>query len=143
MKILIASDSHGNNEALDILFKKYKDVDLFLHAGDSESDELRIHPFLSVRGNCDYFSFPESRLLEFPFGNIFITHKPYISVKELKDKNVKFFISGHTHVRKNEYYNGIYFINPGAITHARDGNYNSYAILDINNDKVCINFYTL
>ena len=55
MKILLVSDTHGNNVALDALVKKYPNMDLYLHCGDSESDEYSIYPFRSVKGNCDYF----------------------------------------------------------------------------------------
>ena len=59
MKILLVSDSHGDYESLDRLAKMYPNMDLYLHAGDSEQDEWSIKPFVSVRGNCDhYYVFP-------------------------------------------------------------------------------------
>ena len=55
MKILLVSDSHSDYTALDQLAAKYPNMDLYLHAGDSEQDEFSIKPFISVRGNCDHY----------------------------------------------------------------------------------------
>ena len=54
MKILLISDSHGNNAAIEKLLKMYPTMDLYLHAGDIETDEQAIRPFDCVKGNCDY-----------------------------------------------------------------------------------------
>ena len=48
MKILLVSDSHGDYSSLDRLYKMYPEMDLYLHAGDSEQDEFSIKPFISV-----------------------------------------------------------------------------------------------
>ena len=49
MKILIVSDSHGHNEILDDLIRDYKDIDIFLHAGDSEVPPHTLFPFRVVQ----------------------------------------------------------------------------------------------
>ena len=144
MKILLVSDSHGNNEALEQLALKYPNMDFYLHLGDSESDEFLIRPFISVRGNCDYYyDFQDYLVIPTPMGNIFACHKPIISLSELNRHEAKFFISGHTHVRHHDVKNGIVYINPGAITHARDTHYLSYAILNITNGSYTLEFLSL
>lgn len=144
MKILLVSDTHGNNEALDYLVKKYPNVDLYLHCGDSESDEYSIYPFRSVKGNCDHFgNFNDYFIINTPYGNMFVQHKPNPNSDLLRDNDVKIFAYGHTHVRKYIDSHGIISINPGAISFARDQYDYSYALLDISVDKVNVEFHTL
>ena len=144
MKILLVSDSHGDYQALDQLAAKYPNMDLYLHAGDSEQDEFSIKPFISVRGNCDhYYDFPNCLVIPSPFGNIYVQHTPYVSKSVINEHNAKIVIHGHTHVRRNETKNGILFINPGAISYARDKFNGSYAIIEIDSKNVEVKFYTL
>lgn len=144
MKILLVSDSHNDYASLDRLVASYPNMDLYLHAGDSEQDEWSIKPFISVRGNCDhYYDFPEYLIIPSPYGNILVQHTPYISKELLNKHNVKIVIHGHTHTRRNENKNGILYVNPGALNYARDKFDGSYAILDIETNSVDIKFYTL
>ena len=144
MKILLVSDSHGDYESLDRLFNMYPNMDLYLHAGDSEQDEFSIKPFVSVRGNCDhYYDFPNYLVIPSKMGNIYVQHLPYISKSVINEHNAKIVIHGHTHQRRNETINGILFINPGAISYARDKFDGSYAILTIEENRIEVKFYTL
>ena len=144
MKILLVSDSHSDYQALDQLANKYPNMDLYLHAGDSEQDEFSIKPFISVRGNCDhYYDFPNFLVIPSPAGNIYVQHTPYISKSVINEHNAKIVIHGHTHVRRKEMKNGILFINPGAISYARDKFNGSYAIIEIDNKNIEVTFYTL
>lgn len=144
MKILLVSDTHGNNEALDYLVKKYPNMDLYLHAGDSESDEYSIFPFRSVRGNCDYFGdFLYQLIIPTPYGNILMRHRPDVDEQTLRDNQIKIFIFGHTHRREFKKEGELYIINPGAISFARDKYDYSYALLDITDKTVTADFHTL
>ena len=144
MKILLVSDSHGDATSLDKLANIYPDMDLYLHAGDSEQDEFSIKPFISVRGNCDhYYDFPNFLVIPSPFGNIYVQHLPFISKSVISEHNAKIVIHGHTHTRKKETKGGILYVNPGALSYARDKYDDSYAILKIDNKHVEVNFYTL
>ena len=144
MKILLVSDSHNDYQALDQLAAKYPNMDLYLHAGDSEQDEFSIKPFISVRGNCDhYYDFANYLVIPSPFGNIYVQHTPFVSKSVISEHNAKIVIHGHTHTRRNEKVNGILFINPGAISYARDKYDGSYAILEIDDKSVEVKFYTL
>ena len=144
MKILLVSDSHGDYASLDRLASMYPEMDLYLHAGDSEQDEWSIKPFISVRGNCDhYYDFPSFLIIPSPYGNIFVQHLPFVSKSTIDEHNTKIVIHGHTHTRRNEKKNGILYVNPGAISYARDKYDGSYAILDIDSNHVDIKFYTL
>ena len=144
MKILLVSDSHGDYLALDKLANKYPNMDLYLHAGDSEQDEFFIKPFISVRGNCDhYYDFPNFLVIPSPVGNIYVQHTPFVSKRVISEHNAKIVIHGHTHTRKNERKDGILWINPGAISYARDKYDGSYAIITIENNQVEVKFYTI
>ena len=144
MKILLVSDSHSDYQSLDRLYQMYPNMDLYLHAGDSEQDEFSIKPFVSVRGNCDhYYDFPNFLVIPSPYGNIYVQHTPYVSKSVINEHNAKIVIHGHTHSRRNETVNGILFINPGAISYARDKYDGSYAIIDIEDNQVEVKFYTL
>ena len=144
MNVLLVSDTHGNNEALDLLAKTYPNMDLYLHAGDSESDPYSIEPFRSVRGNCDYFGdFLDYIIAPTPYGNLLMQHKPNPKADLLYKNNIKIFVFGHTHVRKFYEENGLVCINPGAISFARDKYDYSYAILHIDDKNVNAEFHTL
>ena len=144
MKILLVSDSHSDYQALDELANKYPNMDLYLHAGDSEQDEFSIKPFISVRGNCDhYYDFPNYLVIPSPIGNIYVQHLPYISKSVINEHNAKIVIHGHTHTRRKEMKNGILYVNPGAISYARDKFNGSYAIIEIDNKNIEVKFYTL
>lgn len=141
MKILIVSDSHGDNSKLDLLYKRHPDMDLYLHAGDSLAEPLSIYPFMSVKGNCDYH--PDLLIqLKFssPYGSILMKHIPNVSIDTLKRANIKIFICGHTHRRLFSKVEDIYFINPGSVSLPRDSHGLSYAIAEINKDCVKVNF---
>ena len=144
MKILLVSDSHGDYASLDRLAASFPNMDLYLHAGDSEQDEWSLKPFISVRGNCDhYYDFQNFLVIPSPYGNIYVQHTPFVSKSVINEHNAKIVIHGHTHIRRNEKVNGILFINPGAISYARDKYDGSYAILNIDKNTVEVTFYTL
>ena len=121
MKILVVSDSHGDNQILKDIAKKHPDMDYYIHLGDSESDEYTIFPFVSVRGNCDYYPFEEQMLINTPYGKLYAIHKPYGKEKFIHENNIKIFLHGHTHIRRKQKEDGVYYLNPGAISFPRDG----------------------
>lgn len=144
MKILICSDSHGNDQALEDIAKKYPDCDLYLHAGDSESDEWSINPFQSVLGNCDYRGdFPMRRIIDTPYGNLLIQHHPELPRDIVKQYNIKIFVHGHTHRRRQESFENILVFNPGSVSFPRDSHDLSFLILYINKEEVIPEFHTL
>lgn len=144
MRILLISDSHGNNEAVDDLIAKWPNVDLYLHAGDSESHPRSIYPFRVVRGNCDYsFDMQDELLIPTGFGNILMRHKKEVSDKKLKDNDVKVFIYGHTHVPECVKRKGVAFINPGSLAYPRSEYGCTYMVLDLNKSIIDVKLYSL
>ena len=147
MKILLVSDSHGNNTALDRLAIMYPNMDLYLHAGDSEATSASIYPFQSVLGNCDYYGdFPSFMEFSVPGGKLHMEHKPRLysmDLANLKANGVTIYIYGHTHKRDDREIEGIRVINPGAISFSRDDHYLSYAIIEINEGEIKATFKEL
>lgn len=144
MKILIVSDSHGNQDTLDQILLQNPRMDLYLHAGDSLQNPYTLKPFISVKGNCDYdINLLENIKLKTPYGFLYMQHKPYFSSNVLNDDNIKIFISGHTHIRQFKKIDNKYFINPGSIAFSRDPLGPSYCILTIDKDNVDCQFYDL
>ena len=134
MKILIVSDSHRNDEILYDLVKEYPDMDLYLHAGDSQSFPEGIYPFDSCLGNCDYYPFMEKRFIRTEFGNILMKHFPDLEKEEMKD--IKVFICGHTHRYLLKQIDHVLWINPGSVSLSRDGTDGTFVILTMEGDYI-------
>lgn len=144
MKILIISDTHGNNRVIEELVKKYPNMDKYLHAGDIEGDDQSIAPFDAVKGNCDHFSsLPPQRIIPTPMGYLCMRHEPYLPASIKKEYDVKIFVHGHTHRRRFVREGNVYIINPGAISFSRDGFDLSYAIVTITEEIVQVDFHSL
>lgn len=145
MKILLVSDSHSHDELLKKIANKHNDCDLYIHCGDSQSSKENIYPFVSVRGNCDFYSsdFSRNLVLISPLGKIYVEHIPFFltNINELKKKGFVLYLHGHTHVKKDEIIDGIRIINPGSLAYPRD-NSKSYAIVTIDK-KISVEFYDI
>ena len=131
--ILIISDYHKQEEKVLELINKYNPSHIFC-CGDGESEEefYQVNNIISVRGNCDYINLPLVRVIEIEGRKILMTHghlhnvhfdifKLYLLAVE---NGVSYVLYGHTHNQILEEYEGITFINPGAL---KDG---SYALID-------------
>lgn len=142
MKILLVSDTHGNDEILEKLHNQHPDCDLYLHAGDSQSNPYAIRPFIAIKGNCDYdVNFLPCLQLGTPYGNLYMQHYPYFKDEIINNSKIKIFIHGHTHQRRFERVGDVYFINPGSTTYPRDPYGPSYCILKIDTNGVDCKFY--
>jgi len=146
-QIVVVSDSHGNNIALEEIANKHKDAVCYLHAGDSEDYEANIYPFITIRGNNDYYVENEYRILKIDNFSIYLTHghKMYLSKENLarkaKENKCDIIIYGHTHRPFYEFYDGIYIVNPGALSYPRSTMGETYAIITIDdNHKISVDF---
>ncbi len=141
MKILVVSDSHGNESLLKELVKVYPNMDYYLHAGDSGLDRDTLYPFQSVLGNTDYFPFDEKIRVYTPIGYILIRHKPWFTPKEVQDN--KILINGHTHQYKFYLDKDKVFLNHGSLTLPRDGTGGTFMIMNIEKEKSSIIIYDI
>ena len=142
MKILVVSDTHGEIDNLRKVLTKHPNMDLYLHAGDSELSPEELFPFITVKGNRDYLCDIQKEYIHpTPFGNLIMRHILQYSLNDLYDKDIKIVISGHTHKLDYRVHDGIYFINPGSLDYPRDGSLGSYAIITLESKQIQVKFY--
>ena len=153
MKILVASDSHGNTQALiDAVF----DVSpqLLLHLGDGERDCDKIRALFpqvtvrAVRGNGDFRSRePENDEFVLEDKRFVMTHGHLYGVKSSLDavltagftREADILLFGHTHRRHREEIGGMLVLNPGSIGFGAK----TYAVLHIGHGAVGCSFEEL
>lgn len=136
MNIAIVSDTHGDFNTLENIFKTYfSNADMIIHLGDGVREFFELIEqnkfskiFHAVKGNCDFdpaHTLPKSKLFTLPNGlKIFACHGHTFDVKNsiqnLKDHcktlNVSLALFGHTHVRliNIDNPNKIVMLNPGS-----------------------------
>ena len=127
--ILIISDYHKREDLVIELISKYQPTHTIC-CGDGESklSFYEDNKIISVKGNCDEAPLPHTTILEIDGKKILLTHghlynvhfdifKLYLLAKE---NNCQYVLYGHTHMQLVEDYEGVTFINPGAL---KDGNY--------------------
>lgn len=146
-QIIVVSDSHGNDEILRHIVSKHPNAIAYLHLGDSQDYESNLYPFITVKGNNDYFISKEHRIIKIENLMIFMVHghKMYLSkenmVVKAKEKQCNIFLFGHTHRPFYEFVDGVHLLNPGALSYSRSQVGETYAIININNDnKIEVNF---
>lgn len=143
MKIVLASDSHGDRLALMRIIYSNNDADYYWHLGDSqEMDASFITPFMSVRGNCDQDrSLPLERVIELAGHKILLMHGhthfdgSIVSLaRHAKELDCDILLFGHTHIFMAEEVMGVYCINPGSCRSPRDSDMPTYALLYLDDE---------
>lgn len=145
MQIIIVSDTHSQNEILELLEKKYKQAFALIHCGDLEDDPRFYPQWLIVRGNNDYYGkFRDDFRIRVGNHRIYVTHSHRCSylyreqnlVRLAKEYGCDIVCYGHTHVSKITRRDGVLLVNPGSARLPRDGKSPSYAIMEIEEDQV-------
>ena len=154
MQIGVISDTHIPIRAKEIpskVLKSLKEMDMILHAGDLV--ELNVLNALrsicqnvkAVWGNMDTRdvrkNLPEKEILNVGKYRIGLIHGngPPASLVDLvngifKNENVSVIVFGHSHSPLNETREGILYFNPGSLTDTVFSPFNSYGIIEINNE---------
>ncbi len=145
MRILVMSDCHGNRRALETVLDRHNDIKKVFYLGDGVNavDEIKaFYPdktFYTVSGNCDWGSdHPQYGETVVEGIRVVFTHGHRYGVKYGTERlfeaaanvGARLVLFGHTHIASQEYRDGIYVINPGALHGAREGR-EGYAIIDI------------
>ena len=140
MKILIISDTHGDTVLMKKVRSLHKDVDVILHAGDSELPSYMMSDIICVRGNCDYFEYPLVKDLMIEGYKIHMEHGNKIRIPDslfLENNDYVIVVFGHSHCLKT--YKSVnqnkYFFNPGSLVRPRDSEKGSYIILNLTKDN--------
>lgn len=148
MKILILSDTHGNQSAIETVVEK-EDADLCIHLGDNFRDAIYINDSLNVeavavKGNCDDEEYAEEDMvLDIEGHKIFLTHGHNYNVNitldnlyyKAKSLNCHIALYGHTHKNLKENTKDLIIMNPGSLSKPR-GCKASYGLLYIEEDKI-------
>lgn len=145
MKTIVAfSDSHNMplpSMLVDVAMEN--DYIFFLGDGISSLGDLLLHKqFHGVKGNCDSYSFNDEEVLKIEDVKILLTHGDKYHVKRdltplafrAKELGCSLVFYGHTHFAQIEEYDGITFINPGAMLSPLIGA-PSYAYVVVNKGK--------
>ena len=109
MKILIISDSHGNDSAVaSAIYKECPDAIIHLGDGCTDIPESLDFPCYQVCGNCDSFTcnLPNKQIIELEGVRIFMTHGHLYNVKTTMssiylaalEANADIALFGHTHM---------------------------------------------
>lgn len=145
MKIVVASDNHGNISALRKIVFKHPNADYYWHLGDSCVEDVTvIRPFISVKGNNDWdLSLPSQRIIELNNHRFLLIHGHRQLTWDLeylheyaKNLNCDVVLYGHTHIFDDRIKDGIHFINPGSCSHNRDGDDPTYCVIEFNDKDI-------
>lgn len=146
MRILVVSDSHGDEAFLEIILRRERKCDMLIHLGDGADDVQRLLEYTAnksvwlTKGNCDpaAYGFAEKHVIRANGKNLLACHGHRFNVKTgldalyfegLKEK-ADACLYGHTHISACEQENGMLFFNPGAVKNGR------YGIITINNGVI-------
>ena len=125
MEIVVTSDTHRSRSFIEKLTSLYPNSDLYLHAGDSELEEVELVPFRTVRGNCDWNITRRFLKINIKGVGIYVFHGDHfyldddLLVNLAKENDCNIIIYGHTHIPYYNYKNGVHILNPGSIMYPR------------------------
>ena len=147
MKILVVSDSHGNNENVKKAIEKAGKIDYLIHLGDVGANYREIEtmarvPSYFVSGNTDYIPELKDRLiLMFGEHRIYAVHGHREGVSmglstlryNALQNECDIALYGHTHVPYlDENPDDVTILNPGSVSLPRqDDHRKTYAIIEI------------
>lgn len=144
IKIIAASDNHGDLDSIQEILNQNNNADFYLHMGDCCCNPNQIKPFVSVKGNNDYsFELPDYRIINIDSNNkVFMVHgHQYVFnisklVEDAKKNDCNIILCGHTHLFTDYYKEGVRIINPGSCYYNRDRSNPSYALITIDSDEI-------
>lgn len=128
MKIIVVSDTHGDNKDVIEKIMELGKPDVLIHLGDYVEDGIKISKAFGVetiivRGNGDYGSaYKDDELIELEGKKLFITHGHKYNVRNTianlyyrgLELGADIILFGHTHVPVNVKEDGIIILNPGS-----------------------------
>ena len=144
MRILLVSDTHGNQAALLRAHEAAGQCDAVIHLGDGEQDASLLEAvddqiqLFQVAGNCDLGSTaPRELICTFGKVRLLLCHGDRYGVKtglsrlieRGQSAEVDAVLYGHTHLAQSVEQEGLLLVNPGTL--AAPASYHSYAILEI------------
>lgn len=153
-KILVVSDSHGNNtnlkKAIEVFGPRGEQLSLLIHLGDAQCSMESIQqlvdcPVEAVSGNCDFSpDLPGTKLITIGKEKALLTHGHRYgckmgtdTMKEIAKANgAGMVLFGHTHMPMLEEFSDIKVMNPGSISFPRQSGYRpTYLVITVEEDK--------
>ena len=144
MRILVVSDTHGNQAALLRAHEAAGRCEAIIHLGDGEEDAALLAALdegctvVRLAGNCDLGSMaPRELIHEWAGVRLLLCHGDRYGVKgglarlleQGRATGVDAVLYGHTHLAQAVRQEGIWLINPGTL--AAPATFHSYASLEI------------
>lgn len=148
MKIIVLSDTHGNQSLALSILDGNGDANRIVHLGDEVEDarfieEISGKSVIKLAGNCDFSTDqPRENTLDVAGRRIFLTHGDLYNVKAGLEKLLKraaavradVVLYGHTHQAAVLEIGGILLVNPGCLKKGCDQP--SFAVVTIGVDSV-------
>lgn len=150
-KILVLSDTHGNEAGIKKAIELAGKVDAVIHLGDYDRDTkcIKNQKVFSVKGNCDLGSTQKSKRIVTIGGKRILMvhgHKQRVKLGLLtlglyaQEKGADIALFGHTHIPTQQYAGNVLLYNPGCLSSMRQ----TYGIMTIRDDgRVKIKTYHL
>lgn len=150
MRILVVSDTHGDARSLWRAIEAQPTARVVIHLGDGarEAEDIsRRYPdreVYLVRGNCDLGAADLPFCREEILGGrrIFLTHGHLYEVKmgllrldyAARERRADLVLFGHTHQPMTRYEDGLYWMNPGSLSHT-----GTYGVVDLTPSGIMTN----
>lgn len=146
MKVLIVSDSHGQEGYLAQTLERVSPIDLMIHLGDFGGNEEYIKsiagcPVEMVSGNNDIFNeLPKEKIIKIGKYAVMLTHGHrygvYYNTHKIKEaanlRQADIVMFGHTHIPMIDLSDSTWAINPGSISLPRQrGRIPTFVIMDL------------
>ncbi|MBQ2478637.1 MAG: metallophosphoesterase [Erysipelotrichales bacterium] len=150
--LVVMSDSHGYDEAVEQILKENPAADAYIHCGDLSSPDDLFPQLLLVKGNNDYYTkAPYERVLLLGGMRIYLchSHKLYgyparhALARRAKELKCPLALYGHTHRFDDSEALGVRLVNPGSCWYNRDMSDPCYAVVDIEDGKIKVTRKTL
>lgn len=153
MKVVVVSDTHGRIKDFIDAISNISDIEYIIHLGDTVSDAKKIQmethlPMFVVRGNNDYMddNTPWTQVISLEGHKILLTHGHRERVNfgisnlvyQAKEINANMVMYGHTHVYLYGEVDGIKVLNPGSAGYDRGGEYESFVLMEVEENKINI-----
>lgn len=156
MRILLVSDTHGNQTDLLKAHEAASHCDAVIHLGDGEQDALLLEAIddqiqlFQVAGNCDLGStVPRELICSFGKVRLLLCHGDRYGVKSGLSRlierghaaKVAAVLYGHTHLAQSIEEDGLLLVNPGTL--AVPAPFKSYAILELTESGISATIHPL
>ena len=150
MRVLIVSDTHGDDSAMWEAIDAEAPIDMLIHCGDIEHEPTELLeeldcPIHVVGGNNDFMlNLPETDTFNIGKYKVLLTHGHHYRIYReqsclfylAEDNNADIVMFGHLHEPILQQDGNITILNPGSLTYPRqEGHRPSYIIMEVDENE--------